>query len=249
MDYKTAFYPETRFGGFTDVDGTVHFYARAQALLTPESTVLDVGCGRGSHAEDTVRFRRDLCVFKGKAAKVIGIDVDPAGRENPIIDEFRMIEDVHRWPVEDASVDLLVADTVVEHVEDTESFFRECRRVLKVGGHLAIRTPNVMSYIGLASTLVPNRLHAKVLKRAQEGRQERDVFPTLYRCNTRWRLRSALRRHGFDGCAYGYEAEPSYFNFSRLLYFLGVLHQKLAPNIFKVGLLAFGRKLPDTPTR
>ena len=250
-EFKLRFYPEARFGGFSDVDGTVHFYTRVQALLAqmgPSAVVaLDIGCGRGVHGEDAVPYRRDLTRLRGRCAKVIGIDVDPAGRENPLVDEFRLIENVNRWPVQDASVDFAVADTVLEHVEDPDAFFSEARRVLKVGGVLAVRTPNVMSYIGLVSSLVPNRLHARVLKKAQAGRKEEDVFPTLYRCNTRGRLRRTMRQHGFDPCVYGYEAEPSYFNFSRVLYALGVLHQKFAPNFLKVALFAFGRKLPDSP--
>jgi len=58
---RSRFYPESRFGGFSDVDGTVAFYARVQAILTPESVVLDVGCGRGAGLQDDrVEYRRDL---------------------------------------------------------------------------------------------------------------------------------------------------------------------------------------------
>lgn len=54
-------YPEARFGGFSDVDGTVAFYSRVQALMTPENVVLDVGCGRGSGLQDdAVPWRREL---------------------------------------------------------------------------------------------------------------------------------------------------------------------------------------------
>jgi len=48
MDYKQKFYPEVKFGGFSDVDGTIAFFNRVNALLQPSFTVLDVGCGRGA---------------------------------------------------------------------------------------------------------------------------------------------------------------------------------------------------------
>ncbi len=69
-------YQESRFGGFTDVDGTVAFYTRVHALLEPSFVVLDVGCGRGAYGTDPVRVRRELRIFKGKCRRIIGIDPD-----------------------------------------------------------------------------------------------------------------------------------------------------------------------------
>jgi len=242
VSFKGDFYPESRLSGFSHVDGTVAFYSQVNALLTPQSVVLDVGCGRGAYAEDKLRFRRELRILKGKCRKVIGIDLDPAGEANPFVDEFRRIEGAH-WPVESGTVDVCVSDNVLEHVADPDRFFSECQRVLKSGGVVCIRTPNVLSYFGLVSKLIPNRKHVSVLEIAKERVQEQDTFPTLYRCNTIPCIRRMLVKHGFEAIVYGYEAEPGYFSFSRLLYFLGVLHQRLAPNLFKVGIHAFGRKL------
>jgi hypothetical protein len=77
----------------------------------------------------------------------------------------------------------------------------------------------------------------------QDNRKEEDVFPTYYRCNTLPKIRSMLNRYGFgNNFVYGYEAEPSYLSFSKIAYWIGVLHQKYAPNIFKATVIAFGRK-------
>lgn len=241
MDWKTRFYPESRFGGFTDIDGTVLFYARVNALLTPDSVVLNIGCGRGACADDPVHVRRDLQVLKGTCARVIGIDVDEGARANPFVDEFRLIEGAG-WPVEDATVDLCVCDYVLEHVQDPDAFFSECRRVIRTGGYLCIRTPNALSYFGLFSRLVPNRYHASALMK-MKTRKEEDVFPTAYRCNTRRKLACILVKHGFDSVVYGYEAEPSYLSFSKLCYRLGVLHQRFAPRALKLALFAYARKI------
>ena len=246
MNYMKAFYPESRIGGFTDLDGTIAFYTRVGVLTGPESVVLDVGCGRGEYAGDPVSVRRELRIFRGKCAKVIGIDVDPAAGVNPFIDEFRPIE-LQRWRLDDESVDTCICDTVLEHVEDPDGFFAEAARVIRPGGHLCLRTPNVLSYVGLLSKLIPNKRHAAVLAKVQARRAAEDVFPTLYKCNTRARLRAMFRKHRFDASVYGYEAEPSYLSFSKLAYALGVLHQKFAPNALKVSLFAFGRKLPAPP--
>ena len=242
MDYKSIYYPESKFGGFTDIDGTTSFYFRINSLISPSSVLLDVGCGRGAYADDPLPLRRELRVFKGKCKRVIGIDVDKAAERNPFLDEFRLIEDTSCWPLEDESIDVCISDNVLEHVEDPEVFFSECYRVIKQGGYLCIRTPNVLSYFGLFSRLVPNRFHAAVAGRVQNNRIKEDVFPALHRCNTKIKIRRMFNKFGFEHCVYGYEAEPAYLSFSRIFYLLGVIHQRFAPNMFKVAIFAFGRK-------
>jgi SAM-dependent methyltransferase len=243
-DYTSIYYPEIAYGGYTHLDSSVSFFLRVRSLLRNESTLLDVGCGRGTiKAEDPVSIRRQLFNFRGACARVIGIDPDPIGQTNVLIEEFRQLTDLLHWPVESESIDVAMADFVMEHVEDVDGFLSEAHRVLKPGGVLCLRTPNVLSYFGLISTLIPNRLHARVASKTQSDRTEIDVFPTRYRCNTRGKLRRALRRHGFDPCILSFEAEPSYFAFSRVLYYLAVLHQRLAPRMFRVGLQAFARKI------
>jgi SAM-dependent methyltransferase len=244
MRFKQIYYPESRFGGFTNVDGTVTFYSRINALINPASIVVDAGCGRGAYAGDPIDYRRRLRVLKGKCRKVIGIDVDEKAATNPFIDEFRQIQ-TETWPVERDTADLIVSDNVLEHIEDPENYFSEIHRILRSGGIVCIRTPNVLSYFGLISRLVPNRQHARALEIVKDGLNASDVFPTVYRCNTIRSIRNMLQKHGFEHCVYGYDAEPSYLSFSRFFYWLGVLHQRYAPEIFKVGIHAFGRKTDD----
>lgn len=239
--FQNMYYPESVFGGFTHLDGTIAFYSRVNALLQPSSVVLDIGCGRGEYGDDPVLFRRKLRILKGKCKKVIGVDVDEIGEKNPFIDEFRRIES-RQWPVEDQSVDLCLVDHVVEHIENPNEFFFECARVIKSGGYICIRTPNAHNYIATISRLIPNRFHARVLGKTQERRLEKDVFPVLYRCNTKRRLKNELIKCGFESCVLGYEAEPQYLQFSRAAYFLGVLHQRYAPSMFRAALFVFGKK-------
>jgi SAM-dependent methyltransferase len=241
MSFLTIYYPESRFGGFTDIDGTLTFYNRVHSLVTPASVVLDVGCGRGEYAEDPVAIRKERRIFRNKCAQVIGIDVDEAGKTNPFLDEFRVIEG-NRWPVGDETINICLGDWVLEHIAEPESFFAECWRVLKPGGYLCLRTANSRSYVALVSRLVPNSLHAKVLNKVQERRKNEDVFPTAYRCNTSRKIRRTLDRYGFDNCVYEYESEPYYLSFSRPFYFLGVLHQRFAFRFLRAGIFVFAQK-------
>jgi SAM-dependent methyltransferase len=240
MSYKERFYPEARFGGFTDIDGTIAFYTRVNSLLDPTFVVLDVGCGRGQYNEDPIPFRRNLRILKEKVAKVIGIDVDQRAKDNQFLDEFHLMQD-HSWPIENNSIDLIVCDNVLEHILDPDQLFSEIRRVLRSDGFLCIRTSNRWSYIAIAATLIPNRYHSKVISLVQDGRKEEDVFPTVYRCNSIRKLKNIMKKNGLEYVVYGYEAEPSYLSFSKVAYFLGVLQQRFAPRFVKSALFAFGR--------
>ncbi len=242
MDYKSAFYPENRFGGFTDIDCTTHFYTRIHSLISPSSVLLDLGCGRGAYQDETVPLIRELRFFKNKVAWVIGLDVDAAGQSNPSLDEFRQLANGNPWPVNDNSVDIVIADFVLEHLSEPAMFFSECYRVLRAGGYLCLRTTNALSYVGIITRLVPNRYHRRVLKLARVERKEADDFPTAHRCNTVFRIRKMMLRNGFANACYGYDSDPNYLSFSKLAYALGVFHQKYAPKCLKVYIFAFGRK-------
>ena len=240
--YEPEFYPEIGFGGFTRFDGTIEFYTRANALVDSRSVVVDFGCGRGEHQEDPSPVRRNLRCFKGKVARVIGLDVDAAFGCNPTIDEFRMLTPGTPWPIADASVNLVLCDSVIEHLPEPELLFREARRVLAPGGYLCVRTTNLLSYVGLASRLVPNRWHAPVLSKAQTARKQEDVFPTLYRCNTISAIRREFRRHDFHAVVYGHDAGPGYLSFSKIAYAAGFVHQRMAPGRIRPTIMAFGKK-------
>lgn len=239
MTYQELFYPETRFGGFTDIDGTIAFYNRVNSLLDPSFIVLDVGCGRGSYSDDPIHLRRNLRIMKGKVAKVIGIDIDYSFQDNPFLDEFHLIEEDY-WPIESDSIDLILSDNMIEHINNPEQFFSEVHRTLKNGGYFCVRTPNRYSYVALIAKLIPYRYHLKALSAVQDKRKEEDVFPTVYKCNSIRRIKNMMKNHGFEYVVYGYEAEPSYLSFSKAAYWLGVLHQRFTPRFLKPAIFAYG---------
>ncbi len=238
----TRFHPELRIGGFSFYDGTLAFYLRVNALIPRDGTLLDVGCGRGAYLDNASGMQRELRSFETKCRQVIGIDVDPSAAANPALTEFRLIEGGRDWPIESESVDVIVADWVIEHISDPESFLREAFRTLRPGGTICIRTANAWNYAYAISRLIPNRFHRLVLGFVQKDRAEQDSFPTLYRCNTRHAMTRSLKMVGLEPVVVLWDAEPGYLAFSALTYRLGLALSRISPSGLKNTLLAFGTK-------
>jgi SAM-dependent methyltransferase len=169
------------------LDSAHVFLVSAQALAARATLVAEVGCGRGALV-DRDQPGGPWQDLRGPGRRVIGIDIEEVGADNPVIDEFRLIGPHGRWPLDDASVDLAVSDFVLEHVTEPEAFVRELARVLRPGGVFVARTVSRHSLLAAFARLVPNGSHARALNHLQPGREERDVFRTAYKMNSRGAL-------------------------------------------------------------
>lgn len=242
-DVTARFYPEIAAGGFSHADGTIEFYQRVNALLEPSFRVLDLGAGRGAwYQEDTSPYRRGLRDLRGKVASVVGCDPDEIVEENRSLDEALVMPDSGTIPLDSEAVDLVLADYVFEHVENPGAFTREIWRVLRPGGWVCARTPNKWGYPAIASRLVPNAAHVRLLQRAQPDRRPEDVFPTRFALNTM----SAVKRHfpgqAWDHHSYYYEAEPAYHFGSVLAFGFMKAVNRLLPSVLASNLLIFLRR-------
>lgn len=236
--------PEVAAGGFTRDDTTVGFFVRVNALLKPDMTVIDLGAGRGTMLLGQDNFTKRLLKLQGKVKKVIGIDVDGAIAEHPFLDERHVVPIGAPYPVPSGSVDLIVSDWVLEHIADPEGFVAEVTRVLKPGGWFCARTPNRWSYVGIAASLVPNALHTKVLSKVWPDRQDVDVFPTVYKMNTRGALNRHFLAAAWNNFSYVANPTPKYHANSRLLFGLIGLYQNLVPSALKTDMIVMLQKKP-----
>lgn len=244
MSVSQRVYREVGAGGFNRFDGTVQFYTRVRTLLEPDMVVLDFGAGRGALQDKANPFLRDLVCLKGKAAKVIGADVEEAVRSNPLIDEA-IVYDGRRLPLPDNSVDMIVADYVFEHLADPAATATELERVLKPGGWLCARTPYLFSILVAASSLVPNRLHARVLTRVQPGaRLAKDVFPARYRLNSYRAISRHFPPSRWANFSYTWTPEPGYHFGSTLVFRLLSIIQYLKKPLGGEVLMVFLKLAP-----
>jgi ubiquinone/menaquinone biosynthesis C-methylase UbiE len=104
------------------------------------SHCVDLGCGNGD----------DLLLVKERHAQASCIGIDFNNRNRDLLTE-RGIESVsvniesQPLPIGDASMDLVIANQILEHVKEIYWINHEIFRVLKVGGCLYLGVPNVLS--------------------------------------------------------------------------------------------------------
>ncbi len=192
-----------------------------EAHITPDSTVLDIGCGR--EAPTLKRFR-------GKAARLIGIDVIDFRTEDGDLD-LRRLDVTKMQGIDSGSVDVAWSRSVMEHVRDAPAAYREVARVLKPGGVYIFLTPNLWDYGSLVAWLVPNRFHPWIVRHT-EGRQEEDTFPTHFSSNTKRRIRKLAGANGLLVEKLDYLNQyPNYLAFSRPLFYLGSVYARAVDRV------------------
>jgi SAM-dependent methyltransferase len=233
--------PDSSFlGGYTPRDGTIDFYGRIKAFAKPEHIVLDLGAGRAAWFEDDpCGYRRQIRTLKGHVREVIACDIDKIVMENRSSNRNILMGDT--VPLPDNSVDIIVADYVLEHVQDPVGFASEVCRLLKPSGLFCARTPHKYSYVAIGARILPKYMHSDALKNLQPERKSKDIFPTAYKLNTI----NEIERHfsQFESLSYIFRANPAYFFGNQNVYgLLEALHQ-LTPAWFSGNIFAFMRAL------
>ncbi len=149
------------------------------AKLQPGEVVLDLGSGGGLDC-----FLASRVV--GASGRVIGVDMTPdmlalanenAKKVGATNVEFRhgYLEDL---PVDDAFVDVIISNCVINLSPDKDRTFQQAYRVLKPGGRVAVsdivtRVPmpevlrsNLMSWAACVSGAIPEKEYIEKMKRA-----------------------------------------------------------------------------------
>ena len=237
--------PETEAGGFSHIDGTVEFFSRIQALLPDQGIVLDLGAGRGKWQEDSCEWRRRLADLRGGNRFVIAADIDDSVTGHGGVDSAVLLPPEGGLPFRDASIAMVVADWVFEHIGDPGVLATELSRVVSPGGWVCARTPNKWGYVGLGARVVPNGRHVAILSRLQPQRREEDVFSVEYRLNTTSAIRAAFWPDVWLHCTYFYNPDPDYVGRSRLARSIINAWQWASPRPLSTALHVFLQRRQD----
>jgi SAM-dependent methyltransferase len=99
-------------------------------LASAHGDVLDVGAGAQPYRPLLPRGARYRAIDVAVAGEAFGYDLP----------DTEYFEGDH-WPVEDASIDVVLATETLEHVPDPTVFLAEARRVLRPGGRIVLTVP------------------------------------------------------------------------------------------------------------
>ncbi len=118
-----------------------HLIERYLGLSLPFGPVPDIGAGQGY----------DLAAAKNLAddASLLAVETRPDFerhlRDNGIDVKTADLER-ERLPFQDGSVDIVMANHVLEHMKEIFWIFREISRVLRTGGRVIVGVPNLASF-------------------------------------------------------------------------------------------------------
>jgi SAM-dependent methyltransferase len=208
-DLDRRFYPD-------HVDEHRRFDRMIRGYLRADAQVLDAGAGRG------LMFPYD---HREHATRIVGVDLDPAVRDNPNVSEA-IVADLASLPFAAGAFDLAFSKFVFEHLDRPAAVLRELRRVLCDGGHLLIHTPSRWHYVTLAAATTPTRVHAWY--RRKLGWECGGTFPTRYRANdaraiARLAARSRFRVRSLER----FEGKPTYLAPHPWAYLAGIAYERL----------------------
>jgi SAM-dependent methyltransferase len=129
--------------------------------------ILELGCSEGGTGA--------LALSKGKCARYVGIELDPAAAEKarPRLSEVLVgnIETME-LPFEPETFDALILSEVLEHLVDPWEVVARLSRLLRPGGLVFASSPNVSHY--------------KIIRELFRGRWELTEFGVMDRTHLRW---------------------------------------------------------------
>lgn len=168
-----------------------------EKLITPESIVLDLGCGSGEFGA----IRR--IGFRGKLLIGIDIDKDLLKRNSDV--KFGIIANAHSLPSKANVFDLIICRGVLEHLANPAFALAEASRVLEPGSKAVFQTPNKFHPLCFLSSVFSLRTRALLKRWFTHTEKLEGNYETYYKCNTKKQFYDLFKRNGLLVSDFVYE--------------------------------------------
>lgn len=212
-----AFLPQARENIFLLYEEKV-----GERVLAAEGQVIvDVGGGKTC---PFAHFRKP-----GSQTRIVAVDcAEEELRDNTDVDEKVVADVTEGLPFPDASVDMVVSRSVLEHLERVEAFVIEARRVLKDGGSFIHLFPCRYAPFAIINRALPDRLSRRLLYSLIPETKGIGGFPAKYRECYYSAMEHVLAENGFaiEEMITSYYQSP-YFAFFFPLYLLSAGYEML----------------------
>lgn len=160
-------------------------------------------------------------------AKIVAVDVSEEElKYNVDVEEKRVADIMHGLPFDRQEVDLIVSRSVLEHLENLDSFVANSRQALKTEGHFIHLFPSKFAPFALINQALSNSLSKKVLYFFFPESKGILGFPAFYDNCYYSGIRKLLERHGFEviGAHLSYYQSP-YFYFFVPLFLVSAIYE------------------------
>lgn len=212
--FKKRHYPE--FQETIDI-----FKKIGPRLIKKDDRILNIGAGRVSRLEQ----------FFAQAKIVYGLDPDRKALMANRRLTRKIVGVAENIPLPDNSVDLVILEWVLEHLQEPEKALSEISRVLAPGGKVIFAAPNLLNpIIFLLATVkkLSNYFSQRIVVRLLLDRERKDVYKAYYKINTRRRLIRTFQKFNFKIIGWQTTGCPGYFRFSLPLLWLALQWEKFS---------------------
>lgn len=206
-------------------------------FITPETKLLDLGCGRGGLIEQLAETHG-----RGILEQTIGLDPDWASLVEHRLGLDATVGFSHQLPFADNSFDLIFCSWLLEHLELPAQDFQELSRVLRPGGRFIFITPNKRHPISWLNRIIGrfSSVQDWLVERLY-GRVAADTFPTWYRANSHTQLAqiapSTLTVEKLE-----FVPDPTYLAFNRPMFRLMCWFETVLPEQYRLHMVGVMRQ-------
>jgi 2-polyprenyl-6-hydroxyphenyl methylase/3-demethylubiquinone-9 3-methyltransferase len=189
------------------VDGSKSFF---QAIVEPRlfagATLYDVGGGRGPIVPAETKQKLGL--------RVVGLDIsaEELSLAPPGAYDEMVCADIATYRGQ-GDADLVICNTLLEHVRDTAAAFRALGSIVKPGGRLLLFVPSRRAVFARLNVLLPEEVKRRVLFALYPRTRGKQGFPAYYDRCTPEEFRALARESGFSSESTSVYWSSEYFAF------------------------------------